>query len=221
MRLRSMTWLTRFGLTFAVMSAFACNASADDTDRSDGWKTVTTITMVAGVATTTFMPRVFYADPETTAGWKARWHVSILAPTLANVSLTLLNEHALKDAIGGHRPGCDDTNQGQGRCQDYGSLSSHAFLAFSAFGQGTATFLADTLKWSDGQFNVGSFVGNVAFPLVFAGVTSVGRAAGNWETTGTVVLSSGIGLVTGALTGLTYALMQRPECGYTGSLICW
>ena len=28
-------------------------------------------------------------------------------------------------------------------------------------------------------------------------------------------------LVTGAVTGATYALLQRPECGYTGSLICW
>jgi hypothetical protein len=173
MRLRSMNWLTRFGLTFAVTCSFAFDASADDTDRSDGWKTATAITMVAGVATTTLMPRIFYADPETTAGWKLRWHVSVLAPTLANVSLTLLNEHALKDAIGGHRPGCDDTNQGQGRCQDYGSLSSHAFLAFSALGQGA------------------------------------------------VVVSSAAGLVTGALTGLTYAMLQRPECGYTGSLICW
>ena len=24
------------------------------------------------------MPRVFYSDPEVTAGWKARWHVSVL-----------------------------------------------------------------------------------------------------------------------------------------------
>jgi hypothetical protein len=210
-----------FGLTLAFATSFAPNARADDTERSDGWKTVTTITMVAGVATTTLMPRIFFADPETTAGWKARWHVSVLAPTLANVSLTLLNEDALKSALGSRRPGCTDANQGQGRCQDYGSLSSHAFLSFSALGQGAAVFLTDTLKWSDGQFNVGAFVGNVAFPLVFAGVTSAGRAAGNWETGGTVVVSSAAGLVTGALTGLTYGLLQRPECGYTGSLICW
>lgn len=221
MRLRSMTWLTRFGLTLALSSTFAFDANADDTERSAGWKTATSITMVAGVATTTLMPRIFTADPETTAGWKARWHVSVLAPTLMNVSLTMLNEYAMKDTIEGHRPGCDETNQGQGSCQDYGSLSSHAFLSFAALGQGTATFLTDTLKWSNGQFNVGSLIGNVAFPLVFAGLTSAGRAAGNWESTGTVVLSSGAGLVTGALTGLTYALMQRPECGYTGSLICW
>lgn len=221
MRLRSMTWLTTFGLTLALTGAVAGDARADDTDRSDAWKTVTAITMVAGVATTSFMPRVFYADPETTAGWKARWHVSVLAPTLANVTLAFLNENALKDAIGGHRPGCDDTNQGRGRCQDYGTLSSHAFLALSAFGQGTATFFTDTLKWSNGQFNVGAFVGNVAFPLVFAGVTSIGRAAGNWETGGSVLVSSGVGLVTGALTGFTYAMLQRPECGYTGSLVCW
>ena len=221
MRLPSMKLLTGCALTIALTSTFALDASAADTDRSDGWKTVTSITMVAGVATTVLMPRIFYADPETTAGWKARWHVSVLAPTLANVSLTLLNEYALKDAIGGHRPGCDDTNQKQGPCHDYGSLSSHAFLSFAALGQGTTTFLVDTFKWSDGQFHVGAFVGDVALQLVLAGVTAVGRTAGNWETGGTVVVSSAAGLVTGALTGLTYALMQRPECGYTGSLACW
>jgi hypothetical protein len=216
-----MTWLTRFGLTLALGSTFAFDASAQDADRSDGWKTATTITMVAGVATTTFMPRIFFSDPEATAGWKARWHVSVLAPMLANVSLTMLNEHALKDEIGSHRPGCDETNQGQGRCQDFGSLSSHAFLSFAALGQGAATFFTDTLKWSDGKFHVGAFVGDVAFPLVFAGVTAIGRGAGNWENGGTILVSSAGGLVTGALTGLTYALLQRPECGYTGSLVCW
>ena len=77
------------------------------------------------------------------------------------------------------------------------------------------------MKWSNGQFHAGSFVGNLAVPLVFAGVTAVGRTAGNWEDGGTVVASSAAGLVTGMLTGLTYALLQRPECGYTGSLICW
>ena len=94
-------------------------------------------------------------------------------------------------------------------------------LVIAALGQGTATFLVDTFKWSDGQFHVGAFVGDVALQLVLAGVTAVGRTAGNWETGGTVVVSSAAGLVTGALTGLTYALMQRPECSYTGSLVCW
>jgi hypothetical protein len=215
--------LKKVGLLLAV-ALVGLSSSRDaraDTERSDTWGTVTTVTMAASVATTTFMPRIFYADPETTAGWKARWHVSVLAPTLLNVSLTMLNEHALKDAIRSQRPGCDENNFGTGRCQDFGSLSSHSYLAFSALGQGAATFIVDTVKWTDGKFHVGAFLGDIAFPLVFAGVTSVGRAAGNWEEGGTVVLSSVTGLVLGGLTGMTYALMQRPECGYTGSLICW
>lgn len=220
MRIRSKASLAMFGLTLAVSGSLSRDAHAD-TERSDGWGTVSTVTMVAGAATTALMPRIFYADPETTAGWKARWHVSVLAPSLLNVTLTLLNEHALKDAIRSHRPGCDETNFGTGRCQDFGSLSSHSYLSFAALGQGTATFLVDTIKWSEGKFHAGAFVGHVAFPLAFAGVTAVGRAAGNWEEPGTVVLSSVTGLVLGGLTGLTYSLMQRPECGYTGSLLCW
>jgi len=210
-----------FAAALALTVTFAGNAAAADPPRSEGWQTATTITLVAGVATTALMPRVFYADPETTAGWKARWHVSVLAPTLANVSLTMLNEYALKDAIEGPRPGCDETNQGRGTCTSYGTLSSHAFLGFSAFGQGAATFLVDTFKWSHGQFHAGSFIGNVAVPLVLAGITVAGRPAGNWESAGSVVGSSFAGLATGLLTGLGYSLLQRPECGYTGALVCW
>jgi hypothetical protein len=221
MRMRSTATLATFGLILATSVLSPSEARADDTERSTSWQTVTSITMAAGLATATFMPRIFYADPETTAGWKARWHLSVLAPTLANVSLTMLNEHALKDAIRSQRPGCNDANFGTGHCQDFGSLSSHAFLSFAALGQGTAVFLVDTFKWSDGRFNVGAFVGDVAFPLVFAGITAVGRSAGNWEESGTVVLSSVGGLVAGGLTGVTYALLQRPECGYTGALLCW
>jgi hypothetical protein len=33
--------------------------------------------------------------------------------------------------------------------------------------------------------------------------------------------TAGIGFVTGLGLGVLYAAMQRPECGYTGSLICW
>lgn len=221
MRTRSIAPLAASGFTLLLGILSPTNARADDTDRSASWQTVTSITMVAGVATTAFMPRIFYSDPETTVGWKARWHVSVLAPTLANVSLTMFNEYALKDAIGSFRPGCDEKTQGSGHCRDYGSLSSHAFLSFSALGQGAATFVVDTIKWSDGRFNVGALIGDVAFPLVFAGVTAIGRTSGNWEGGGTVVASSLAGLGTGVLTGLGYALMQRPECGYTGSLVCW
>lgn len=221
MRIRSPLSLPLFALMLASAATWSPAARADDPQQSASWQTVTSITMVAGVATTTLMPRIFYSDPEVTVGYKARWHVSVLAPVLTNVSLTMLNESVLKDAIGSYRPGCDESNQGRGHCSDYGSLSSHAFLAFAALGQGGATFMVDTFKWSGDRFNVGAFLGNVAFPLVFAGVTAVGRAAGDWEESGVVVVSGTAGLATGALTGMTYALLQRPECGYTGALLCW
>ena len=172
--------------TVALVNAMAVDAQAADPERSAGWATATSITTVVGVATVTLLPRIFYADPETTAGWKARWHVSVFAPTLMNVSLTMLNEYALKDAIGARRPGCDDTNQGQGNCRDYGALSSHAFLSFSALGQGAAVFVTDTLKWSNGQFHAGSFIGNIAVPLVLSGITAAGRAAGGLRQPGGV-----------------------------------
>ena|SRR6266568_3797903 len=209
--------------TFLTAGLWLCSASAqeDPRHRDNTWQTVTTITTVAAVGSQALMPRVFYSDPETTVGWKARWHVSVLAPTMTLTALTLLNEYGLKDTIASYRPGCDETTQGSGHCRDYGSLSSHSVAAFSAFGQGTAVFIVDTVKWSDGKFNVGSFVGDVALPLVLAGVTSVGRSAGNWENTGTVIGSSVAGLGIGALMGLTYALLQRPECGYTGAAVCW
>ncbi len=210
-----------------AVSVWSWTASAQvatnaDAQRSIPWQTVTSVTAVTAMATQVFMPRVFYADPETTVGWKARFHVSVLAPTLTLTSLTLLNEYALKSAIGAKRPGCGDSETTP--CTDsdpYGTLSSHSFAAFAAFGHGTAVFLVDTLKWSDGKLNGGSLVGNVIVPVLLAAVTAVGRSAGNWEDTGSVVLSSGVGLAFGVLTGMTYALMARPECGYTGDLICW
>jgi hypothetical protein len=210
-----------------AVSAWSWCASAQvatnaDAQRSIPWQTVTSITAVSAMATQVFMPRVFYADPETTVGWKARFHVSVLAPTLALTSLTLLNEYALKSELGGKRPGCGDSEAIP--CTDtdpYDTLSSHSFLAFSAFGHGTAVFLVDTLKWSDGRLNGASLTGDVVLPVILAVVTAVGRGAGNWEGTGSIVLSSGLGLAFGALTGVGYALMARPECGYTGNLICW
>lgn len=204
----------------AVLSA-SREARADDTNRDTTWGTVTTVTAVAALGTQLFMPRVFYSAPETTVGWKARWHASVLAPTMLLTTLTFVNEYGLKDVLQSPRPGCDDSNQGTGHCQDYGSLSSHAFLATSAFGHGLAVFLVDTYKWSDGRFNAGSFTGNVALPIVLAGVTDIGRSAGNWESGGQVAVSSLVGLAFGALTGLTYAALSRPECGYTGALLCW
>jgi hypothetical protein len=203
-------------------SAQGSTPSNTDAQRSAPWQTATSITAVAAMATQVLMPRVFYADPETTVGWKTRFHLSVLAPTLALTTLTLLNEYGLKSAIGAKRPGCSATEPVPcGDPDPYETLSSHSFAGFSAFGQGTAIFLVDTMKWSDGRLNAGSLAGNVALPLVLAVVTAAGRIAGNWEDADSVILSSGVGLVVGAITGLTYAMMARPECGYTGDLLCW
>jgi hypothetical protein len=210
-----------------ALSAWSSGASAQavgnaDSVRSVPWQTVTSVTAVSAMATQVLMPRLFYSDPETTVGWKARFHVSVLAPTLTLTALTLLNEYALKSAIGAKRPGCGDSEPTPcGDPDPYETMSSHSFAAFSAFGQGTAVFLVDTMKWSDGKLNAGSIAGNVALPLVLAVVTAAGRIAGNWEDADSVILSSGVGLVIGVLTGVTYAMMARPECGYTGDLICW
>ena len=189
--------------------------------RSDAWGTATTMTAVGALGTQLFMPRVFYADPEVTVGWKARWHVSALAPVMTLTSLALLNEYGLKDKFEGFRPGCDATNQGGPGCKTYGNLSTHSFAAFSAFGQGTGVFLVDTFKWSDGRFNIGGFAGNVVLPLTLAVITGIGRSSGDYETGGQIVAGGGLGLASGLVTGLVYGLMQRPECGYSGSLVCW
>jgi hypothetical protein len=190
-------------------------------NRDQNWGAVTTVTLAAGGALSLLMPRVFYSDPEVTVGWKARWHVSQLAPVATLTLLTLANELLIKPAVQGPRPGCDDTNNGGPHCDTYGSPSTHAFGSFSFLGEGIGVFLFDTTKWSDGRFNVGSFVGNVAVPVVLTGVTAVGRGVGNWESTGQILEGALPGLGLGFLMGMTYSLMARPECGYTGSLICW
>ena len=91
----------------------------------------------------------------------------------------------------------------------------------SALGNGIGVFIFDTFKWSDGRLNGYSLAANIVAPLLLGGVTALGRGLGNWETGGQIVLGGVAGLGIGFLTGMTYSLMQRPECGYTGSLICW
>ena len=88
-------------------------------------------------------------------------------------------------------------------CNTYGSPSSHASGSFAALGQGTAVWLFDMTKWSGGRFNAGSFVGNVLLPVILAGVTDGGRAAGNYE--------SGGQIVAGSLAGVTVGLPHRDD----------
>ncbi len=189
--------------------------------RDQNWGAVTTITMASAGAIELLMPRIFYSDPEVTEGWKARWHVSQLAPVMTLTMLTLTNELLLKGAIQDPRPGCDDTNSGGPHCDTYGSPSTHAFGSFAALGNGAAVWLFDMTKWSGGRFNAGSFIGNVAVPFLLAGTTAIGRDVGNWENGGQILAGGVTGLAFGFLSGMTYALLARPECGYTGNLICW
>jgi len=189
-------------------------------ERSAAWDDATTIMALSSLGLQLVMPRVFYSDPEVTAGWKGRWHVSALAPVMTLATITLVNHHYLKDSFESPLPGCD-VNPGDPSCTTYGMFSSQSLLAWSAFGQGTGVFLGDTFKWSDGRFNAGAFTGNVAVPLVLAVITSIGRTSGNLESGGQVWASAGVGALVGLGTGVMYSLLQRPECGYTGSLICW
>lgn len=208
------------GLCLAEGTASAQTLTAPE--RSDAWGKATNITAISAMGLVLVMPRVFYSDPEVTAGWKARWHLSVLAPSMTIATLGLLNESWLKGELKGHRPGCDDENFGLvAGCTSYGMFSTPTFVAFGALGQGAGTFLADTLKWSNGRFNFGPFVGDLAAPAILAVMTGVGRSAGNWEDSGQVWATAAIGFAIGMGVGALYATSQRPECGYTGSLICW
>jgi len=193
-----------------------------DRHRSQGWKDATNILTLSSLGVQLLMPRVFYSDPEVTVGWKARWHASVLAPSMTLIATGLVNEQFLKDSFKGHRPGCDDMSHGiVAECNDYGMLSTHSYLVGSALGQGLGVFLVDTIKWSGGRINGGSLAMNVGVPAVLGVITTVGRTAGNWETGGQAWGSAGIGLAIGLGLGALYGAAQRPECGYGGDLICW
>jgi hypothetical protein len=198
-----------------------------------GLGTVSNLTMVLGVASVTLMPRVYYNDPEATVGWKARWHISILAPAMAMTAATLLVDQPIRNAVKSTRPGCtlEDTLarlDGSG-CESFGGPSTQAFAAWGATGAGLGIFLVDTFKYSDGRFSAGSFIGNFLFPLSMSVVTSVGRSitpsdigGQPFENVGQNLLAGALpGLVTGVLFGVGYTLMQRPNCGYGNFVICW
>lgn len=189
--------------------------------RNSAWATASSVTAVTALGIETVMPRIFYSDPEATVGWKTRWHVSVLAPSMTLTALGVFSHYSLKDAIKGDRPGCNDVNRALAECNTYGMPSTHSFIGMAALGQGTGVFLADTMKWSRGKVNIGSLVGHVGVPLVLGTLTLVGRSASNEETGGQIIAGGTAGLLTGFGTGLLYAVMQRPECGYTGSLVCW
>jgi hypothetical protein len=195
--------------------------------REDALGTVSTITMIVGASTVTFMPRIYYSDPEATVGWKARWHVSQLAPALALTSLTLLVDGPIKDLGEGTRPGCtvaetEPSVEGS-NCESYGMPSTHSFASWSATGAGTGIWVADTFIHSDSELHAGSLIGNVIFPLTLSIVTSVTRGVGTdpYEDGGQIAVGIAAGLPIGFLTGIAYAILQEPNCGYGDNLICW
>lgn len=231
--LRSLSHWLAVPLVAAVLS-FSTNARAatdeELPERSGGWNRATNIMALSSAALQVLMPRVFYSDPEVTVGWKARWHVSVLAPSMTLFALSMANEAYLKDEFESLRPDCqtddpqvaeDENFAFDSECKEYGLFSTQSMLAFSALGQGVGVFLVDTIKWSGGRFNFGGFMGNVGVPLVLAVLTAVGRTSGNWETGGQVWTSAGVGVGAGLGMGVLYAIGQRPECGYSGGLLCW
>jgi len=223
-------------LVASTVIAFGGEASAQTqggippiVERDANWDTVSNVSLGLGVASVALMPRVYYSSPDATVGWKARWHFSSLAPVMSMVGTTLLVDQPIKEAIQSTRPECS-VDQTLARledsgCETFGGPSAHAFASWGAFGYGTTVFLVDTLKYSDGEFNGGAFVGNMVFPFAAAIMTSVARGQGGagvqHESTGQIVAGTLPGLGIGALLGLGYSMLQEPDCGYGGFVFCW
>lgn len=197
--------------------------------RDANWDVVSNVSLGIGVGVAALMPRVYYSSPDATVGWKARYHVSVLAPAMTLTGLTMLVDGPIKAQFQSPKQGCsvEDTLAGlpDSGCESFGGPSTHAFASWGATGIGLGTFLVDTLKYSDGHFSVPSFVGNVAVPLTSSIMTSVARSAdGNGlgpESTEQVVAGALPGFAVGALLGVGYALLQEPDCGYGNYLFCW
>jgi hypothetical protein len=208
-------------------------AAAQETtiQRNSAWGTVSDVGLILGTSSVFLMPRVYYSDPEATVGWKGRWHVSVLAPALTMVAASVLVEVPIKDAIESPRPDCgvDETVasvSGSG-CETFASPSTHAFASWGATGTGLGIFLVDTFRYSSGKFNVGGFIGNVAFPLTASVFTSIGRAVDvpgdeqPFENFGQTMAGAVPGFILGLGVGAAYAALQRPTCGYGNAIICW
>jgi len=201
------------------------------------WGTVSDVSLGIGAGTVFLMPRVYYSDPESTVGWKGRWHFSMLAPSMTMAAATFLVDGPIRNALQSPRPGCtvDQTlvaNTDSG-CETFGGPSTHAFASWGATGVGTGIFLVDTIKFSKGRFNVGSFIGNVGVPLIASVMTSVGRGIESgatdsfgtttvaFENPGQVAAGAVTGFFSGLIVGGAYALLQRPSCPYGNAIFCW
>jgi len=222
---------------FAPTEASAAGDIPQIAPHDTTWGTVSDVSLGIGASTVFLMPRVYFSDPESTVGWKGRWHFSMLAPSMTMMAATFLVDGPIRSALASPRPGCtfDQTtvaNPDSG-CERFGGPSTHAFASWGATGVGTGIFLVDTFRYSKGRFNAGGFIGNIAVPLVASVMTSVGRGVvtGSTDNFGTPVqpFESGGQVAAGALTGFfsgvlvggAYALLQRPSCGYGNAIFCW
>src|SRR5690606_26268172 len=115
--------LRRTSVLIAFLACFLAVTPASAQERNETWGGVTTATSLTALGTAVLMPRIFYASPEATVGWKARWHVSVLAPMMTHTTLALVNEVALKEAFKEPRPGCDATGAGIADCETYALFS--------------------------------------------------------------------------------------------------
>ena len=207
--------------------AFAQNVPPTP-QRDKNWDLVSNLTMVLGASVVTLTPRIYYNDPEATVGWKGRWHVSVLAPAMTMTALTLLVDIPIRGAVASTRPGCgvDQTLFPLTNCASFGGPSTQAYASWGATGAGTGIFLVDTLKYSDRNFSVPSFLLNVILPLSLSVVTSVGRGvepgtALAFESPGQIVAGALTGFASGLIVGGAYAFLQRPACPYGNSIVCW
>lgn len=214
----------------APREAAAQTTFPPDPQRDENWGTVSDVSLVLGSSAVFLMPRVYYSDPEATVGWKGRWHVSMFAPAMTMIAITTFVEVPIKDAIESPRPGCtvDQTNADvtASNCETWGGPSTHAFASWGTTGAGLGIFLLDTFRYSDGRFNVGGFIGNVAFPLTASIFTTIGRVVEPgtsmaYEDGGQFVAGALPGFFIGLGIGAAYAALQRPNCGYGNSIICW
>jgi hypothetical protein len=213
----------------ASRDAHAQGAIPPIVERDPNWDVLSTVSMMIGVGTVSLMPRIYYSSPDATVGWKARWHVSALAPIMTMTATTLLVDGPIRGAIQNTKDGCtvDQTlaRLPDSGCESFGGPSTHAFAAWGAFGAGTSIFLVDTFLYSDSEFHAGSLIGNVVVPLAGSILTSVARSADGRglgpETTGQVVAGALPGAAVGLILGFGYSFLQEPDCGYGGLIICW
>jgi len=221
---------TSVALNVLAPSEAHAQAIPPSAERDEGWETASTISMLVGVGTVSLMPRIYFNDPEATVGWKARWHISVLAPVMTMTAVTLLVDGPIHSIGEGTRPGCtvEETESGfnGSNCESYGMPSTHSVAAWGAFGAGTGIWVADTFVHSDSEFHAGSFIGNVIVPLAAGVMTSVGRGIETgdslaFEDPAQIGVGVAVGVISGFLTGIAYALLQEPNCGYGNSLVCW